>query len=319
MVESRRFYAQGEVIFREGEFSDAVYIIESGSVAIIKAESQDRSVILATLEPSEILGEMGVLCDMPRNATAQAMEDSWLEVIPQRDFTSWVLRDSATALRVMQTLAIRLNDADSIIAKQRAAPQEVSELDLREMNKILSRNLEKIEKQRSRLETQVSRDPLTALFNRRYLDERFDRILGRAKRYNFPVSLAIIDLDHFKVINDSHGHRAGDEVLKALAALLQATSRDDDIPCRYGGEEFVVLLPGMQLDIARKRAEQWREAFGKLPIRAGVAEIRATMSVGLACFPDHATSAEALIDAADKALYQAKSAGRNRVMLAERG
>jgi diguanylate cyclase (GGDEF)-like protein len=316
LVESRRFYAQGEVIFREGDFSDAVYIVESGSVAVIKAESTDKSVILATLETSEILGEMGVLCDMPRNATAQALEDSWLEVIPQKDFTSWIMRDSATALRVLQTLAIRLYDADSIIAKQRAAPQEVSEHDLREMNKILSRNLEKIQKQQLRLADQAVRDPLTGLFNRRYFDEKVERVLARAERYGFPVGLAMIDLDHFKAINDSHGHRAGDEVLRTLGALLQATSRDEDIPCRYGGEEFVVLLPRMPLEIGRKRAEQWREAFGSRLIHANDVEISATMSIGLASFPDHAASAEALIDAADKALYCAKASGRNCVRLA---
>jgi diguanylate cyclase (GGDEF)-like protein len=317
LVESNRFYAEGEVVFREGEASDAVYLIESGSVAVIKAERADKSVILAKLVAPEIVGELGVLCDMPRNATAQAMEDSWLEVIPKQDFKSWLSRDADEAWRVMRTLALRLRDADAVIAKQQAAPVEVTDTDLRKLNEKLTRNLAQIQKQHLQLENQVIRDALTGLYNRRYLDERLERDLIRAKRYGFPISLAMIDLDHFKHVNDTYGHRAGDEVLKALGALLQSTSREGDIPCRYGGEEFVVVLPRMPLGTAMKRAEHWREAFEGQRARYGDVEIGTTMSIGLATFPDHAATADSLIDSADRALYRAKSAGRNRLMVAD--
>jgi diguanylate cyclase (GGDEF)-like protein len=293
-----------------------VYVVESGSIAVTKLERDEKSVVLARLEAPEIVGELGVLCDSPRNATARALEDSWLEVIPQKDFKSWLARDPEAALKVMRTLAIRLRDADAIIAKQQAAPLEVSEADLRELNKQLSRNLAEIQKQHLKLEDQVIRDSLTGLYNRRYLDERLERDLARAKRYGFPVSLAMIDLDYFKQINDTYGHRAGDEVLKTLGSMLQATSREGDIPCRYGGEEFIVVLPRMPLGIATKRAEEWRIAFDKLKINAGDAHIHSTMSIGLATFPDHADSAGELIELADKALYRAKSAGRNQLTIA---
>jgi diguanylate cyclase (GGDEF)-like protein len=316
LVEHTKFYAEGEVIFREGESSDAVYIIESGSVAVIKAEHDEKSVVLAKLVAPEIVGELGVLCDMPRNATAQAMENSWLEVIPRGEFKSWLSRDPEASLRVMRMLALRLRDADAIIAKQQAAPVEVSDIDLRELNEKLSKNLEEIQRQRLQLENQVIRDALTGLYNRRYLDERLDRDLIRAKRYGFPISLAMIDLDHFKHVNDTYGHRAGDEVLKSLGALLQSTSREGDIPCRYGGEEFVVVLPRMPLATAMKRAEQWREAFDRQKVHYGDVEIGTTMSIGLATYPDHAANADALIDCADRALYRAKSSGRNRLVVA---
>jgi len=319
MVESNKFYAEGEVIFREGEASDAVYIIESGSVAVTKAERDEKSVVLARLEAPEMIGELGVLCDSPRNATARAMEDCWLEVIPQGDFKSWITKDPEAALRVMKTLAGRLRDADAIIAKQQAAPLEVSETELREMNKQLSRNLAEIQKQHLKLEDQVIRDSLTGLYNRRYLDERLGRDVARAKRYGFPISLAMIDLDHFKQVNDTHGHRAGDEVLKSLGALLQRTSREGDIPCRYGGEEFIVVLPRMPLSIAAKRAEEWRHAFEQEIVAYCGAEIRTTMSIGLATCPDHAGSAEELVDLADRALYGAKENGRNRLTVSDGG
>ena len=317
MVEGNRFYAEGEVVFREGEASEAVYIIESGSVAIIKAERSNESIVLAKLTAPEILGELGVLCDMPRNATAQALEDSWLEVVPKQDFKSWLSRDAEAALRVMRTLALRLRDTDAIIAKQLAAPQKVNDADLRKLNAKLSRNLAAIQKQHQQLENEVIRDSLTGLYNRRYLDERLERDLTRAKKYGFPISLAMIDLDHFKNVNDTYGHRAGDEVLKALGTLLQSTLREGDIPCRYGGEEFVVLLPRMPLVTAVKRAEQWRDAFAWLLVPYGDAQIGTTMSIGLATFPDHAATADALVDSADRALYRAKAAGRNRLIVAD--
>jgi diguanylate cyclase (GGDEF)-like protein len=312
-----RFYAQGEEIFREGDASDAVYVIQSGSVAIIKAEQGEKSLILARLEAPDILGEMGVLCDMPRNATARALTECRLEVIPHRDFAQWIRRDPETALRVMRTLAQRLRDADSVIAKQLEAPPEISQAELREMNRLLSRHLKKLKREQSELAEQVVRDALTGLYNRRFLDERLDRDLARARRFGFPVSLAMIDLDNFKLVNDTYGHRAGDEVLRSLGALLQSTSREGDIPCRYGGEEFVVLLPRMPLAIARQRAEQWRQAFLQQKRCYGTREFPVTMSIGLATYPEHGDNADALLDSADRALYRAKSSGRNLLVVAD--
>ena len=113
MVGHSRVYMPGEVIFREGDENDAVYIIELGSVAVIKAEPDGKSVILARLAAPQIVGEMGVLNGAPRNATTQAMERSQLKVIPQTDFTTWIRRDPEAALRVMRTLALRLSEAGS--------------------------------------------------------------------------------------------------------------------------------------------------------------------------------------------------------------
>lgn len=189
----------------------------------------------------------------------------------------------------------------------------VADLSLRAANLTLTDKLEEIRELHLRLQEQAIRDPLTGLYNRRYLDETLERELARAKRDGYPISVAMIDLDHFKRVNDTYGHKAGDEVLRRLGALLHAQARDGDIPCRYGGEEFLLVLPRMPLEVARQRAEQWREAFSGQVTRHGDLDIHVTMSIGLATYPDHAANADALIDRADRALYKAKAAGRNRL------
>jgi diguanylate cyclase (GGDEF)-like protein/PAS domain S-box-containing protein len=169
------------------------------------------------------------------------------------------------------------------------------------------------------LREQAIRDPLTTLFNRRYLDETLEREISRAIREGYPVAVLMIDIDHFKRLNDTYGHLAGDEVLKALAALLRASARHEDVICRFGGEEFAIVLPRMPLDVAFARAEGWRTEFAGTGIRFGEFELRATLSAGIAAFPDHGRARDALIDAADHALYRAKELGRNRSLIASNG
>ena len=166
------------------------------------------------------------------------------------------------------------------------------------------------------LREQTIRDPLTGLFNRRYMDESLERELSRAARDKLPLSLLMIDIDHFKKLNDTYGHQAGDEVLKRLGELIRHGARSADLPCRYGGEEFLLVLPNMSLDKAVERAEEWRQAFAAARVGFGGTLLSATMSVGVATFPEHGNARESLIEAADRALYAAKHAGRNRVVIA---
>jgi diguanylate cyclase (GGDEF)-like protein len=161
---------------------------------------------------------------------------------------------------------------------------------------------------------QALHDPLTGLFNRRYLDDSLIRELARAEREAYPVALAMLDIDHFKRINDRYGHPAGDQVLRALGQQLHQQSRSSDIACRYGGEEFVIMLPNITLEAVRQRAEQWRVDFQNLRY-ADAEELCATLSIGLALFPLHAANAPTLMANADQALYAAKHAGRNQVMV----
>jgi diguanylate cyclase (GGDEF)-like protein/PAS domain S-box-containing protein len=155
------------------------------------------------------------------------------------------------------------------------------------------------------------RDPLTGLFNRRYLEEMLTRELAVAERSGQPVSLVMADLDHFKLVNDGHGHTAGDSVLSMCAAILDRNTRVSDICCRYGGEEFLIVLPQMDKKGAVARAEGLRARIADAA--CGPGQIRVTASFGVATYPDDGRSPQSLIAAADKALYAAKEGGRNRV------
>jgi diguanylate cyclase (GGDEF)-like protein/PAS domain S-box-containing protein len=162
------------------------------------------------------------------------------------------------------------------------------------------------------------RDALTGLFNRRYLDETLERELARAQRERLPVSVVMMDIDLFKEINDRFGHKAGDAVLQFLGEHLHARTRLADVPCRYGGEEFVLVLPDTPLEAAYKRAEEWRAWVDSAHIPYGEERLHVALSMGVAAYPVHGATAAAILTAADRALYAAKEAGRNRVQLAVR-
>jgi diguanylate cyclase (GGDEF)-like protein len=182
-------------------------------------------------------------------------------------------------------------------------------------NESLQKRLDEIQALEERLREQANRDPLTGLYNRRYLQETMERELARCLRERTPLCVILIDLDHFKRVNDRYGHQVGDEVIKQLAALLANEARQEDVACRYGGEEFMLLMPKMPLATAQQRAEHWRRSFAKLSVRAGGDDVKATLSAGIAEFPTHARSADALTQCADLALYQAKASGRDRVVI----
>jgi diguanylate cyclase (GGDEF)-like protein/PAS domain S-box-containing protein len=192
------------------------------------------------------------------------------------------------------------------------------ESELRATNDRLRQHVAEIESLQIKLRDQAIRDPLTDLYNRRFLKETLSRELAQALRAQSPLSVAVIDLDHFKDINDTHGHYTGDRLLEALGELLRSYARSGDVACRYGGEEFVVVMPGASLETAAQRADEWRQAFAVVRVSAGASSLYATFSAGVASFPLHGTNANTLLDAADQALYAAKSAGRNCVVAAKK-
>jgi diguanylate cyclase (GGDEF)-like protein len=187
------------------------------------------------------------------------------------------------------------------------------EAELMDVNRTLHRNFQEIDVLHDQLREQANRDALTGLFNRRYLDSTLDRELARCKRDGQPLALIMIDIDHFKQINDTYGHQAGDEILLKLGTLLAGMARAGDVACRYGGEEFLLLIPTMPLDAAVVRAGELRTTFGEMVVPFGEFRLKATLSIGVSAYPGHGVSAEELIRHADKALYRAKHGGRNRV------
>jgi diguanylate cyclase (GGDEF)-like protein len=168
---------------------------------------------------------------------------------------------------------------------------------------------------REKLREQAMRDNLTGLYNRHYVEEWFDLELRRAQRHGRPIAAIMLDVDHFKRFNDSFGHEAGDLVLREVAGALRRSTRGSDVASRYGGEEFLVLLPECRFDAALRKAEQLREEIAKLELHYDGRPLGpVTASLGVAAFPDHAKESEELLRHADEALYLAKQAGRNRVV-----
>jgi len=161
------------------------------------------------------------------------------------------------------------------------------------------------------------RDGLTGVFNRRYLEERIEAEVAYAVRHGTDLSLLMLDIDHFKHINDTHGHLAGDEVLRRLAGLVAGQIRREDVLARYGGEEFVLLLRNISVASATMVAERIRASVEALETSFEGTTIRATLSIGVASLGScqRPVTPKALLDAADQALYQAKEAGRNRVVV----
>jgi diguanylate cyclase (GGDEF)-like protein len=174
-------------------------------------------------------------------------------------------------------------------------------------------------KLRETLRNQSIRDPLTGLFNRRYMEETLDRELRRAERNQRPLCVAMLDLDHFKGLNDGFGHEAGDLLLAELGRLLRTSLRGGDVVCRYGGEEFVLILPEAGAEDGFRRVEQLREASRQLCVTHRSRAIGApTFSGGIAVYPTDGDTVEDLLRAADAALYVAKHGGRDRLVMAER-
>jgi diguanylate cyclase (GGDEF)-like protein/PAS domain S-box-containing protein len=185
---------------------------------------------------------------------------------------------------------------------------------LRYVNDRLQTQLIEIGILQSKLREQAIRDPLTELFNRRYLEETLERELARAAREDYSVCVIMIDLDHFKRVNDTYGHEAGDEVLKTLAITLSEQCRRGDFACRYGGEEFVVIMPNINLETAYERAENIRKSLNSLHVPYRHYSLTITISMGIACYPINGGTRDSILHAADQAMYGAKEAGRDHIL-----
>ncbi|MBT7071728.1 MAG: diguanylate cyclase [Anaerolineae bacterium] len=189
-----------------------------------------------------------------------------------------------------------------------------SELDGRRLNQQLQARLNEVTRLKAELQEQAIRDPLTGLYNRRYLFDFLQRELKLAKRQPKTLSLLLLDIDHFKKINDTYGHNTGDTVLQSVARLLQEFTRETDLACRYGGEEFLLLLPDIDCDTALQRAETLRQTVQETCVPYLDHRLSVTISVGLAVYPADGSDYAEIIQKADEALYEAKEQGRNRVI-----
>ncbi|MBL8102488.1 MAG: diguanylate cyclase [Anaerolineales bacterium] len=212
--------------------------------------------------------------------------------------------------------ALAMDNARLFDSAQHELAEKIrAEEELQRANKKLKLQLDKIKSLQIELREQAVRDPLTGLYNRRYLNEILLRELARAEREKSVISFVMIDLDHFKNVNDSFGHATGDKILQKLAAQLLSHTRSGDIVCRYGGEEFLVILPNVSAEISLQIAEKLRGLFETPGALFENVEINTTISCGIAEYPSDGLTAEEIISNADKALYAAKRMGRNRVIV----
>ena len=198
-------------------------------------------------------------------------------------------------------------------AQEEIIERKQAETALQNLNEQLQSQLAEIKKLESELREQAIRDPLTGVFNRRYMDEMLKKELVRAVRKDEPLSIAILDLDHLKEINDTYGHvTGGDKSLQILADTIKKMCRRDDTVCRYAGDEFLVIFYNTPAQKACERVLKWRDA---LKIAASEEEFKITFSAGAAAYPSHGATAEELLIQADRALYSAKEQGRDRIVL----
>lgn len=179
----------------------------------------------------------------------------------------------------------------------------------------LETQLSDIQSLQNELREQAIRDPLTNAFNRRYLLETMERELARVARAGQPFSLIMLDVDRFKEFNDRHGHAAGDVILKRLVCMLTETTRKEDVVCRYGGDEFIVLMPNTPQDVACQRAEYWRQVCGKMTADIEATPTGITLSLGVVTTLDPTASIDRLLLMVDQAMYEAKAAGGNRTVV----
>jgi len=200
-----------------------------------------------------------------------------------------------------------------VIVARDITDRKALERKLMEVNISLQNQLNENEILRAKLQEQAIRDPLTGAFNRRYFSEALDQESARSVRENAPFSILILDVDHFKQFNDTYGHKCGDIVLQALATFLNENTRQGDIVCRYGGEEFVILMTDVASEDAFKRAERFRKQFEETTVHYEGKELKCTFSAGIASYPTHGNDGEALLTHADQALYKSKASGRNCV------
>ena len=240
----------------------------------------------------------GILLSPPATALLAAIQITLLILIksltPSPASSNWAsLVTLVVFISVLSVVAAAVNRQDMAQIQYQALLLRDSEAGLRE---------------------QSVRDVLTGLFNRRYLEETLGRELHRAARAQYPLGVMMIDIDHFKRFNDTYGHALGDAVLRQLGALLRANIRGSDIACRYGGEEFIMILPEATLETTRQRAEAIRAGATRLTLQhAGQRVAPFTLSIGLAEFPQDGATDTALLKRADDALYQAKHEGRDQI------
>ena len=289
----RRELSKEEVLFHEGDEGQELFIVESGRLGI-SVKAQDGSDLdITEFGPGDFFGEMSIFEQEPRSATCYTKSASVLLSLHETDLVALIERRPQLAMKIMHRMLTITRDR------------------LDHTGSFLTEMVQWGEAARKRSIT----DELTGFYNRRYLDESLPSLVKKALDNANPICMCMLDLDHFRLINEEISHAVGDQVLERSVAVFREALKDTDIAIRYGGDEFVIIMPDTELRDAEVRAGAIRSGIESLDVLDGfdISIKNVTTSVGLACLPKHADDAPSLAAAADSALYGAKEGGRNRV------
>jgi len=284
--ELRELHAEA-VLFNPEQFNDKLYFLLRGSLRVeLKMEGRP---VITYIKPGECVGELSVLDEKPTASYVIADEPSVLLEIGREAIWRLINTSHTVARNLLYLLSSRLRNDNLILSQSLTLQRQY-------MQKALI-------------------DSLTGLYNRYWLDQTAPRLVQRANTADKPFGVMLADLDHFKDYNDNYGHLAGDEALRVLGATMKRFLRPEDFAVRYGGEEFLIIMPGVEADEVMEAAERLRCAIAEAVIigPGGKYLPKVTVSIGVA-FLQRDQDLSALVEDADKGLYQAKEAGRNRVV-----
>jgi diguanylate cyclase (GGDEF)-like protein len=290
-----RICQPGEIIIQENAPGNIFYIIRSGQTVVLKGDLQNPA-ILGFRSTGEAIGEMALLENLPRSASVIALDVVTLWSFSRETFYQFLRENPLFSINLMNMLSGRIRKSDE--ERMRGYAREKQQVVALET-----------------LSRQATHDPLTGLFNRRYLDQILYGEIAHARQSGSLLGILMADVDYFKKINDTYGHRAGDLMLQAVGGVMKSCVRSADIVCRYGGEEFVIIMPGASTPTVNKCAEEIRSKFETLCVVSEDQKISATISLGAAIYPLHGSNVDEVFIKADRAMYQAKQGGRNRVVV----
>jgi diguanylate cyclase (GGDEF)-like protein len=297
--------SKGETLFQQGDAGGELFVVESGALGIAVSLEDGKNLEIAEFKSGDFFGEMSIFEKEPRSATCYAKSPSRLLGMNEGEFFRLVETHPASAGKIMTRM---------LAATRRR---------LEDTGGFLSDMVQWGEEARRRAVT----DALTGLYNRRYLDEALEEYFMKARNGSKPLALVMLDLDHFRQINEKYSEKAGDLVIRAAADIFRRFLRPTDVAARYGGDEFTFILPDTDTTTAHSLMESIRRTIEEtdllskaIPQGKGVSKntvlAKVTTSQGLACFPEHAGESKSLREAADGALYRAKETGRNRIVVA---